>query len=138
MPIWQRFTETAPITTVGNSTEIELLHNQVSDDVHLSGNLVIVDGIITVVSDTDDLFGLRLLIEDESVVAADLTEDSPEAHSPHVYYSWFCCRGPLIFRLRSKKTIPPEHKLWFQAWKAQGGNASNLHFGAHLYIHYMH
>ncbi len=132
MPVWERYHNTFTLTTAGTHGNIELFHNFQADENFESSDVVIVDGILTVHTDTDDLMGLRLLIVPEEILTATLTEDVPQPHNDMVYYSWFAARGPMVFRLRSKRTVPPEHKLWMQGWKAVGSTSTILSFGIHL------
>ncbi len=136
MALWERFSATASITTVGNHSVTELIHNgQSTDDLFHEHPLVVVDGIVTIITDTDDLMGARLVVAHEIIVAGDLSDVVPDEHDAAIYYSWFCGRGPLVFRLQSKKTILPEHKLWLTLWKEQGDSAAaNIHFGMRAYI----
>lgn len=140
MAIWERYQPAFnTVTNVGDHESIPVLHNEIggSDNFQVA-DLVVVDGIITVMCDTNDLCGVRMLILDENIATADINEDDPEPHHPSVYYSWFCAAGPLVFRLRSKKTLPPEHKLWFQIWKANGVLLTSVKVGVHLYIQLKH
>ncbi len=134
MAIWQRFSQTATITAVSNHANAELLSNAEESDTFESRDLVVVDGIIVVLSDTDDLCGFRLLVAENTIVTGDLTDTTPDPFSDLVYYSWFFGRGPMVFRLRSKRTIPVNYKLWGQLWKEQGANSTIMHAGMHLYV----
>ncbi len=137
MAIWERYQTTNTITTLGNAAANTLITNDITDDNYLSGDLVIVDGIISISGDTDDLLGTRLLVLDQD--DTNLTnEDNPEPHHPSVYYTWFSGRGLISFRLRSKKAVPPEHKLILQSWKAGGSNSHILHVGLLLYMQFKH
>ncbi len=138
MAIWERYDQVSNLLNVGDHVNTQLFHNQATSDNFQSADIVVVDGIVTVLTNTDDLVGVRLLVVDEGLVDADLTEDDPAPHHHSVYYSWFCGRGPLVFRLRAKRTIPPEHKLWLQAWKAQGGSQSAVRTGEHFYMQLKH
>ncbi len=133
MPIWERYDTTNTLGAVGDHGNTELLHNQQADENFESIDLVFVDGIVTIITNTDDLIGVRLLILDEQILTANINEDDPEPHNPAVWYTWFAARGPMVFRLRSKKTLPPEHKLWLNVWKARGTTASTVNAGFLLY-----
>ncbi len=134
MAIWQRFSGTATLGTPGAHSNFEVLINGQESDAFESKDLVIVDGIVVVHCNTDELMGMRFIIAEETIVTGDLNELAPLPHSDMVYYSWFFSRGPLVFRLRSKRTIPNEYTLWAQLWKEQGGTSTVTHWGAHLYI----
>ncbi len=132
MPVWERYDGTQTLVGVGSHINTSIFHNLQGDENFEASDVVAVDGILTVITDTDDLCGVRLLVESELIVTGDLNEDVPQPHSQEVYYSWFVARGPMVFRMRSKKTVPPEHKLWIQVWKAQGGNSTVLNWGLHV------
>ncbi len=138
MAIWERYQAGHLLSTAGTHQNSELLQNQQADENFESGDIVFVDGIITVLTDTDDLCGVRLLILDEEVTSGGFDENDPEPHQPQVWYTWFVGRGPLVFRLRSKKTLPPEHKLWLQSWKALGSASTNIRSGILLYEQFKH
>lgn len=132
MPVWERYHGGDVISTAGGSITTEIFANAQADENFEAADLVIVDGIITFLTDTDDLCGARLLVVPEEVLIGALTEDAPQPHSDLVYYSWFLGRGPMVFRLRSKRTVPPEHKLYMQTWKAVGSATTTIQYGMHL------
>ncbi len=138
MPIWERYDGEGGVTAVGNHINTEVFHNEEDTDNFQNADVIIVDGILTVITDTDDLVGIRTLVCPELLTTVDLTEDNPGPHDRMVYYSWFAGRGPLVFRLRSKKTIPPEHKLWMQVWKARGTTLTDVKWGLHVFLHLKH
>ena len=94
--------------------------------------MVGVDGIVTVTCDTVNLMGVRLLVLPETMVSGDFDENTIAPHDQAVWYSWFAAAGPLVFRLRSKKTIPSNYKLWLQIWKEGGGTATVCRVGLML------
>ncbi len=132
MPVWERYHGGQSLAAEGSHVNVELFHNLQADENFESSDVVIVDGILTTITDTDALCGVRLLVVPEEIVTGTLTEDVPQPHNQMVYYSWFVARGPMVFRLRSKRTVPPEHKLWIQLWKASGSAATILNYGIHL------
>ncbi len=125
MAEWLRFSTDVDITTVGAHVtgEITALHNQ-DTELWQDSDLVIVDGIVTINVDTDNICGVRLVRQDESGDATDLTDTAPQENSPNIWYSWFAGKGSSIFRLRSKFTIPPQHQFFITAWKENGPVAS--------------
>lgn len=132
MPVWERYDGTQSHQSVGAHANEEIFANAQADENFEASDVVAVDGILTVITDSDDLCGIRLIVAPEELVTGDLTEDIPQPHNRMVWYSWFAARGPMVFRLRSKKTVPPEHKLWVTTWKARGGNSTNIHWGLHV------
>lgn len=134
MPVWERYDRANTLTSIGDHANDEVLHNFQADENFESSDLVIVDGIMTIVTDTSNLVGVRLLIVPEEILTATLNEDTPQPHNDMVYYSWYAAQGPIVFRLRSKRTIPPEHKLWVQSWKARGTDATEVRWGIHLLL----
>ncbi len=135
MALWQRFSQSANLTTIGSHDNIAHLTNGQEADTFESKDLVIVDGIIVLHCNTDELMGFRFIIAEETIVTGDLTDTQPLSISDMVYYSWFWSRGPMVFRLRSKRTIPREYTLWGQLWKERGaGDATLAIAGMHLYI----
>ncbi len=138
MPIWERYSVDNTLVAAGSIVNDQLFHNEEDTDNFQSADVIIVDGIVTVITTTDNLVGVRLVIAHEIMVSGDLTQFQPAPHDRMVYYSWFCARGPLVFRLRSKKTIPPENKLWLQTWKEKGALSTEVKVGVHMFLHLKH
>lgn len=132
MPVWERYHGNTQLTAEGGSVTTQLIANAQADENFESSDLVCVDGIVTFITDTDDLCGSRLLVVTDQITISNLTEDEPQPHSQEVYYSWFLARGPMVFRLRSKRTVPPEHQMGMQIWKASGTTQTEIRWGVHL------
>ncbi len=130
MASWERFSASAAITSLGNHANTEVFSNAAAPQQFYESKITVVDGIVTCLADSDDLWGARLIVAHELIVTGDISDTVPDEHDPGIFYSWFVGRGPLVFRLRSKKTVPPEHKLWLTLWKEQGSATSaNIHLG---------
>ncbi len=132
MPVWERYDGASVVAAVGDHGNQEIFANAQADENFEASDVVGVDGILTVITDTDDLCGIRLIVAPEEMVTGDITEDVPQPHNRMIWYSWFAARGPMVFRLRSKKTVPPEHKLWVNTWKARGTSSTNIFWGLHV------
>lgn len=128
MANWERYTFFQTVTAVGDhQNQVQEVNADLPDQ--RNADLVAVDGILTVLTNTDNLVGLRLLILDDTIATANITEDNPGPHESSVWYNFFAGRGPMVFRMRSKKTLPPNHNLWIQVWKASGTDATAVHVG---------
>ncbi len=138
MAVWERYHGETTLSTAGSSSTALLVANAQADENFESSDLVIVDGIVTFITDSDNLCGARLLIVSDQITLSGLTEDEPQPHSQEVYYSWFYGRGPVVFRLRSKRTIPPEHVLALQIWKATGSDSTKIGHGMRLLFQVKH
>ncbi len=140
MAHWLRFQREESGLSIGNHGNVELLHNDLpSFEEWQSGDLVIVDGIVTVHIDIQTMMaGVRLLVASEHLGTGDLDWDNPQPFDPMVYYSWFVGGGPVVFRLRSKKTIHPEEKLWLQTEYALGVGTPRIMVGMHFLVVYKH
>ncbi len=125
--LWEDYSKTVNIATLNGQGALELFHNEVDDHVFASAPITIVDGIVTVHTNTDDMFRVKLIVAHELFASADV--NALGSHESQNWYRWFCVRGPLVFRLRSKRTIESEHKLWIQWTKVQGSTASDCHVG---------
>lgn len=132
MPVWERYDGGSILGAIGDHGNTEIFANAQADENFEASDVVGVDGILTVITDTDDLCGLRLIIAPEEMVSSDITEDQPQPHNRMIWYSWFVARGPMVFRMRSKKTVHPEHKLWVTTWKARGTTSTTLNWGLHV------
>ncbi len=138
MPIWERYSFNGTLSTEGVAQNIQLFHNEEDTDNFQNAPVIVLDGIVTVLTDTDDLCGVRLLIAHELLLTGDLTYGNPGPSDEMNYYQWFCGRGPLVFRLRSQKTIHPQYKLWAQIWKEKGTTSTVLRGGLLAYMHLKH
>ncbi len=132
MAVWERYDGNSQITTVGDHANVEVFHNDQGDENFEFADVVGVDGILTVITDTDDLCGVRMIVASNLVTTGDLNENSPAPHERGIWYSFYVGRGPLVFRMRSKKTVAPDHKLWINIWKAQGNSLTSVRWGLHV------
>ncbi len=97
-------------------------------------SLTVVDGQLTIITDTDDLVGVRFIVANDVIGDSELTDTDPTAEDSMVWYSFYAARGPLVFRLISKKTVHPDNKLWLQTWKARGASNTAIRWGLNLMI----
>ncbi len=130
--LWETYPFLASLSTAGTKSSTELFHNEVDDHIFASAPITIVDGIATLYSDGTNLFRTKLVIAHESFASGDV--EALGRHEPQNWYSWYIVGGPLVFRLRSKRTIPPEHKLWVTTEKVGGGVAENVRGGCELFM----
>ncbi len=138
MALWERYSTGATVTGVGDHTDVEILHNEEDTDNFQNGDIVFVDGICTIITNTDDLVLVRLLILHELINATQILPGNPGADDRSNWYQFFAARGPLVFRLKSKKTLPPQHKLWIQVTKEQGTAATDVLTGIMLFEQLVH
>ncbi len=134
MAFKDRYDSQSTLAAVGDHINHEILSNQSSPEPWDDHSFTIVDGQLTIITDTDDLCGARLVVAHEMLGDSDLSESNPDPEDDMVWYSWFCARGPLVFRIVSKKTIRPEYKLWLTTWKARGSTSTILRWGMNLMI----
>ncbi len=117
--LWEEYSSTASLVSAGATLALEIFHNEVDDHIFASAPITIVDGIVTIGTNIlADLVNVKLGVFPELYIAADVEATPP--HDPNWWYRWFVTGGPLVFRLRSKRTIPSEHKLWIRFTKALG------------------
>ncbi len=135
MALWIRGSVSSTLGSVGShsNTEESQLHNQ-TDNVFEDSDLVIVDGFLTLITDTDALCGFRFVRRPEEDVDGDINENDPQEGDPRIWYSMFHARGPVTYRLRSKFTIFPQHKLWSTSWKEAGAASTVLSAGWRLLV----
>ncbi len=135
MAFKDRFDGGGTLAASGDHLNTEVIHNDAPVDVWEAHSLTIVDLSLTVITDTDDVCGVRLLCPvSELLLSGDLTENNPKPEDPMVWYSWYAARGPLVFRVRTKRTIGPEFSLWVQTWKAQGATSTIIRWGMNYLI----
>ncbi len=115
------------ITTVNTSaTATELWQN---DDAPLAPR-TIVDGFITILTDTDDLCRVDLYGPAPNFAqASDFTFSAPFRNDPLSWYRFYCGRGPMVFRTLSKRTFGINNELWVLVSKEEGGNATSIKVG---------
>ncbi len=130
MAIKLRFDDSATLSAAGASVNFLAFTETRQTDEWEDTPVTIVDGVLTVVTDTDDLMGVRFLAPvPDLIVDGDLSDTNPVPDDPMVWYSWYCARGPLVFRMLTKRTIRPGNGVWIQVWKAQGSASTILRFG---------
>ncbi len=89
----------------------------------------IVDGIMTMITDNEDLWIVRLLHMPEIVGVADVDAANPDFNDRMNYYFWYAARGPVVFRLRAKRTLQDEETLRLQVFKRTGSVSATLNVG---------
>lgn len=80
---------------------------------------------LCVVSDTDDIWVARFVMVHESFPT--LTVATPADADEKVHGVFPFCRGPVYFNPQSKISVPADHKLFLQLFKALGSTASAYH-----------
>ncbi len=120
--LWEEYSQTGTVTTVGTVSTQEIFHNEVDDHIFASAPITIVDGIVTYITDTIDMVSIRLGIFHELMTSTDV--GNVPAHDTSWWYRFMAAEGPLVLRLRSKRTIPPEWKLWVHMTKLRGTASS--------------
>ena len=135
MALWIRGSTTATLGALGvyDSQEETQFHNQTGNP-FTDLDIVIVDGFLTLITNTDALCGFRFVRGPEAQVAGDYNEGLPEEGAPDIWYSMFHARGPVMYCLRSKFTIYPQYKLWTTAWKEQEATSTLLSAGWRLLV----
>jgi len=126
MLTWLRNTDSQTATSNRDAgTENALLDNidQPED------RMTVVDGIITLVSSNHDIWTVRLLHLPEMVGLNDLNASTPGENDRMIYYSWHIAGGPLVYRLRAKRTLYSGERLVLQTWKETGSSEQTLHVG---------
>ncbi len=125
---WLRQAHNHVVTSNSVANNVELITPTFYDDNHLT----IVDGIFLMGSDSDDLWVVRLVHTPELIGTADLTASQPDGDDRMNYYYWHVNRGPILMRLRSKKTLFEEESLWLQSWKISGTSQQELNVGIQI------
>ncbi len=128
--LWEEFSAVGSLSTQGTSSATELFHNEVDDHLFASAPITLVDGITTINTDGDDLWIVSYVVVNEALTSAQV--QALQRHEKAIWYSFYAVRGPLVFRMRSKKTIHPEEKLWVRFFKAGGNTAENARVGLQM------
>ncbi len=130
--LWEEYSAGAGLTALNSTSTTEVFHNEVDDHVFASAPITIVDGIVTVITDTTDLIKVKLMVANELWVNTDL--EALGRHERQNWYSWMCAAGPLVFRLRSNRTLYPEDKLWLLTKKEIGTTLSQVSVGMQFFM----
>ncbi len=87
----------------------------------------VVDGYLTVITDTDNLCQVRMYGPCQSFAASgDFSLNVPARAEEINWYRLNCGRGPMVFRIRSKRTFEPEEELWVAGVKWRGTTSTNV------------
>ncbi len=123
--IEESFTNTI-VTAQTMATPVQLYRN----DVSLATQRTVVDGYVTIITDTDDLCQVRLYAPVPNFAAAgDFTFATPLRKEYICWYWLNCGRGPMVFRIRSKRTMGLSEEIWGGIVKLRGGNSTEVHVG---------
>ncbi len=129
--LWEAFSFESTLTAKGTGAAVELFHNEVDDHLFASAPITIVDGICTLITNTDDLFLVRFVVASEQLNSGQI--QALQRHQRQIWYGFYASRGPLVFRMPSKKTLWPEDKLWVDFFKAEGSSASIVRGGIQIF-----
>ncbi len=128
--LWESYVKSRTLSALNSKNSDELFHNEVDDHIFASAPITVVDGIATLHTRGDDMMRVKLVVAHESFAGSDI--EALGAHEVQNWYNWFVSQGPLVFRLRSKRTIPPEHKLWATYEKVEGTASQIVTIGVNL------
>ncbi len=94
------------------------------------GDRTVVDGYVTIITDTDNLCQVRMWAPAPGFTAAgDFSFASPVRREAINWYWFNCGRGPMVFRLRSKRTFAQSQEWWMACAKLRGADATNVEVG---------
>ncbi len=130
--LWEQYPFTSVLSTENSKSATELFHNEVDDHIFASAPITIVDAICTLNTDTDNLVSVWFIVANEQLISTEI--QAIERHERPVWYVFYAVRGPLVFRMKSKKTIYPEEKLWVKVQKDGGNTSSELRGGIQLFM----
>ncbi len=126
MAEWFNFSTEFTITTAGTmGTPVQVF---AQDDI--IGDRTVVDGYVTLVTDTDNLCQVRMYAPTPAFTSSGDFAFSTPARREAVNWYWFnCALGPMVFRLRSKRTFRPDQEWWIACAKLSGGTQSTVRVG---------
>ncbi len=134
--LWTPFVSSASLMTTGSQTANEIFHNEVADDPFQSAPVTMVDSICTIITDSDDLWSVGFAVANEDLNSGQI--QAMERWERGIWYEFYAARGPLVFRMKSKKTIFPEEKLWVYFEKETGSAVQLCHVGLQTLMVYHH
>ncbi len=95
----------------------------------------VVDGYVTIITDSDDLCEVRLFGPAPGFTSpGDFAFSSPVRKEPICWYWFKVGRGPMVFRIRSKRTFDYLEELWMAPVKLRGSNPTELLVGYSMFI----
>ncbi len=130
--LWEEYSVSTSLSAVGASLAVEIFHNEVDDHLFASAPITVVDGVTTILVTGDDLVTVALAFANENQDATEVA--AMQRHERPQWYSFYACRGPLVFRMKSKKTLYPEEKIWVVMRKAVGTAATTVEVGVQLLL----
>ncbi len=90
----------------------------------------VVDGYVTIITDTDELCQVRMFGPVPGFASSGDFAFSTPVRAEAVNWYWFNCgRGPMVFRVRSKRTFETLEELWMAPVKLQGASVINIRIG---------
>ncbi len=122
MAEWIDWDESFTVSTTQTMvTPINVFTNSANRD------LTVVDGYVTILTDTDELCQVRMFGPVPGFASSgDFAFATPERKEALNWYWFNCGRGPMVFRIRSKRTFDPLQELWIGGVKLRGAGASTL------------
>ncbi len=85
----------------------------------------IVDGFVTIMVNTDALHDVTLYAPAPNfAVAADFTFADPSRNEPIVWYRFGCAAGPLVYRIKSQRTLGAKEEVWAMTRQLRGSISS--------------
>ncbi len=130
--LWEEYSASAALSTEGTTAAEELFHNEVDDHLFASAPITIVDAIATLFVIGTDLWQVSFAVVNEDMSSAQV--QLLQRHERPMWYSFYAIGGPLVFRMKSKKTIYPEEKLWVRWRKAEGSASETARMGIQLFM----
>ncbi len=124
MSEWIQGSQTHSVAAVGGvDTAVMIFQNQADPGL----DRTVVDGYVTIITDTDDLCQVRLYGPVPNFAnSSDFTFNIPDRREQIFWYNFNCARGPMVFRVRSKRTLSPEQEIWMMGAKLQGTSTTNV------------
>ncbi len=114
------------------ATPVRLFSN---DEVSRDVPRTVVDGYVTIITNSDDLCQVRLFgPAAEFADPSDFTFLKP-ARKEFISWYWLNCgRGPMVFRIRSKRTFSRLEECWGVICKLRGATTTEVHVGWQLLL----
>ncbi len=130
--LWTTHENEHTLGAVGAEGFNTIVDNTLSDPGEIGHKLTVVDGLLTVFCEGTNLYGIRLIVAQKDVATTELDYTTLLRRDERVYYLWHVAGGPSYFRLRSKKTILPDHILHCHVYKAVSTTSNTVRYGLQI------
>ncbi len=121
-PRWSRKFTTGNFSAVNTAAVTSLM--SIDEE---SGGATLERLIVAGNSDADDPYVARIFVAPEITVQSDMDFNTPEDDSPLIWGVFYIARGPVVYDIRSKRSLNAGGDVWLIVHKLDHSVASDCH-----------